>query len=177
MKFSQNDEQDYICNYFNENEGFFLEIGAFDPKVFSNTRSLVERGWSGTYVEPSPICAEKFRIEYKENYKIDLIEAAVSDKDGFDTLYDCNGNAVSTTDINHKIKWEIGDIKFNKIQVKFISMESLLVKASCNSPISSLMRANRSLTAFGSSSKILSLGVISNDFGITSNARLNSRTF
>jgi len=126
MKYSQNDEQDYICNYFNQNEGFFLEIGAFDPKVFSNTRSLVERGWSGIYVEPSPICAEKFRVEYKENDKINLVEAAVSDIDGFDTLYDCNGDAVSTTDIDHKIKWEIGDMKFNEIQVELISMESLL---------------------------------------------------
>lgn len=32
----------------------FLEIGAWDPITFSNTRALVELGWRGVMIEPSP---------------------------------------------------------------------------------------------------------------------------
>lgn len=32
----------------------FLDIGAWHPTTFSNTRALVEKGWSGVLVEPSP---------------------------------------------------------------------------------------------------------------------------
>ena len=32
----------------------FLDIGAWHPTIFSNTRALIERGWAGVIVEPSP---------------------------------------------------------------------------------------------------------------------------
>ena len=38
----------------------FLEIGAYHPEEFSNTRALVELGWGGVYVEPSPKCFKTF---------------------------------------------------------------------------------------------------------------------
>ena len=34
--------------------GTFLDIGAWHPTIFSNTRALIERGWSGVIIEPSP---------------------------------------------------------------------------------------------------------------------------
>ena len=48
--YSQNDEQDYILNYFqNAEPGKFLDIGGYDPLIFSNTRCLVEKDWAGVY--------------------------------------------------------------------------------------------------------------------------------
>lgn len=32
----------------------FLDIGAWHPTIFSNTRALIELGWSGVIIEPSP---------------------------------------------------------------------------------------------------------------------------
>ena len=32
----------------------FLDIGAFHPLKFSNTRALYEMGWGGVMIEPSP---------------------------------------------------------------------------------------------------------------------------
>lgn len=32
----------------------FLDIGCWDPITFSNTRALVELGWSGVMIEPAP---------------------------------------------------------------------------------------------------------------------------
>ena len=53
--YSQNNEQTYILEAFAEkSDGRFLDIGAYDAKLLSNTRALYERGWSGVMVEPSP---------------------------------------------------------------------------------------------------------------------------
>ena len=38
-----------------ETEGFFVDIGAWDAEVSSNTKGLEERGWNGLCVEPFPV--------------------------------------------------------------------------------------------------------------------------
>lgn len=55
MSFSQFDEEGAIAEAFaGKPLGRFLEIGAWDPITFSNTRALVLAGWEGVMVEPSP---------------------------------------------------------------------------------------------------------------------------
>lgn len=52
--YSQNTEQDIILKYFGTFVGRFLDIGAYNGLDISNTRALLERGWSGVLVEPNP---------------------------------------------------------------------------------------------------------------------------
>lgn len=52
--YSQNNEQEIILNYFGDFKGRFLDIGAYDGVGFSDTRALLELGWSGVLVEPNP---------------------------------------------------------------------------------------------------------------------------
>ena len=52
--YSQNDEQDVILEFFQGRTGKFLDIGAYNGVDLSNTRALVELGWSGIMVEPNP---------------------------------------------------------------------------------------------------------------------------
>jgi FkbM family methyltransferase len=58
--YSQSEEEKYIvkaCEMIHAANGkppMFLDIGAFDPKTFSNTRALYELGWGGVMIEPSP---------------------------------------------------------------------------------------------------------------------------
>jgi hypothetical protein len=54
--YSQFDEEKYVLEAFRGKvePGRFLEIGAWDAITFSNTRALVELGWSGVMIEPSP---------------------------------------------------------------------------------------------------------------------------
>ena len=64
--YSQNGEQPIILDLWAAHQklerkdqpvphpGRFLEIGAWDPIHFSNTRALIELGWSGVIIEPSP---------------------------------------------------------------------------------------------------------------------------
>ena len=52
--YSQYDEQQYILAALEGEPGRFLDIGGYHPTDKSNTRALVELGWSGVIIEPSP---------------------------------------------------------------------------------------------------------------------------
>jgi FkbM family methyltransferase len=41
--------------------GYFVEVGAYDPQVISETWHLEQRGWTGVLIEPQPDRAEKIR--------------------------------------------------------------------------------------------------------------------
>jgi FkbM family methyltransferase len=43
------------------NAGYFVEVGANDPQVYSETWHLEQRGWTGVLIEPQPDLAEKIR--------------------------------------------------------------------------------------------------------------------
>jgi FkbM family methyltransferase len=125
-KYSQNDEQDYILRYFQGHQpSKFLDIGGFDPKALSNTRCLVEQGWSGVYVEPSPLCMAKFRTEYEHNPKIQLIEKAIALQTGTMEFWESFGDAVSTFDLKHKDKWS-SRVQFKPIEVQTMTMGDLM---------------------------------------------------
>lgn len=126
--YSQNREEEFIVNYFKDKPaGRFLDIGAFHPFRFSNTRALYEMGWHGILIEPSPICFEKLHEEYKEEPRIVLMNVAVSDCEGYCTFYEeTHGHAVSTFSLAHKQKWETGDeFIYKKTRVKTISAQRL----------------------------------------------------
>lgn len=61
--------------------GFYVDVGAFDPEKFSNTRALFERGWRGVNIDMSPSKLGVF--EYERPGDINVI-APISDTD--DTL-------------------------------------------------------------------------------------------
>lgn len=129
--YSQNNEQEIILNYFNNygngNGGRFLDIGAFNPFKFSNTRALYERAWRGVYIEPSPMCFQSFKEVYASDPRVQLLNCAICEHDGSVTFYESFGDAVSTTDITHKLKWEQNaGSKFSTIQVPAMSMTKLL---------------------------------------------------
>lgn len=125
--YSQNNEEKFITSYFSEKVGKFMDIGAYHPFKFSNTRKLYEIGWSGIYVEPSPICYGNFVEQYANDERITLINKAVvaSDEKLID-FYEANGDAVSTRDEGHKHKWQNSGAKYNKILVEAINIADLL---------------------------------------------------
>jgi FkbM family methyltransferase len=126
--YSQNNEEKIILDYFSNKVGKFLDIGAYNPFVFSNTRKLVELGWSGVYVEPSPKCFESFLIEYKDNNKITLCNFALGEKNGTIDFYDSNGDAISTTEVSHKKTWESKGGNYTKISVPVVTTPDFLEK-------------------------------------------------
>jgi FkbM family methyltransferase len=124
--YSQNSEEKFIVDYFQNHIGKFLDIGAYNPFIFSNTRRLYELGWGGIFIEPSPICFKNFVAEYQNVDRITLINKAVVTDDRVEVaFYESNGDAVSTTNDNHKSKWENSGAKYNLIKVQAISIKEI----------------------------------------------------
>jgi FkbM family methyltransferase len=133
INYSQNNEQEAILNYFSQNinasghGGKYIEIGSYDPFKFSNTRALFEMGWKGVLVEPSPTCFARLKKEYENEMRIKLINSAIMPNDGSISFQDCSGDAIGTTDLNHKDKWERGaGVQYNTITVQGISMQKFI---------------------------------------------------
>ena len=130
--YSQNDEEKYITDYFrnfnNGRGGKYAEIGSYDAFKFSNTRALFEQGWSGVLVEPSPTCMARLKDTYAKEPRIQLLQVAISDNDGVMTFYETNGgDAIGTTDLAHKDKWEKGNnVQYSPIQVQAMSMQNFI---------------------------------------------------
>ncbi len=84
-KYSQYDEQEHILAAFEPwlrygpqpRGGRFLDIGAYNPFEFSNTRALFEMGWTGVMIEPSPGPMCSLIHAYGHEPRIILLSAAV----------------------------------------------------------------------------------------------------
>jgi FkbM family methyltransferase len=110
--YSQNQEQIIIVNELQRlgiSKGRLLEIGAYDPCAFSNSRALIETGWSAVLVEPSPKPFTQLVEGYKNNPNVILVNAAVAaSQSKLVEWFDSGGDAISTTNPAHKAKWEAG---------------------------------------------------------------------
>jgi FkbM family methyltransferase len=50
-----------VREFFGSKTGYFVDVGANDPEVDSQTWHLEQIGWTGILVEPQPMLAEKLR--------------------------------------------------------------------------------------------------------------------
>lgn len=83
INYSQSSEQAFILSYFGPATGRFLDIGAYDGLRLSNTRALLEQGWSGVLVEPSAanlVNLAKNCEPFAD--RVHIVQAAVTDKRG-----------------------------------------------------------------------------------------------
>ncbi len=122
--YSQNLEEQWIADHFGDKVGKFLDIGAYDGKTFSNTLKLVENGWSGVCVEPSPTVIKELMSLHEVNGSVLIVNTAVTVNGGLVTFYDSGGDAVSTVDENHKILWKDA-VNFTRVLVNSVTMTEL----------------------------------------------------
>ena len=127
MKYSQNDEQDYITTILQNTKGRLLDIGAYDGITFSNSYQLLLNGWKGILIEPAPSVINhllKNTTDIKDN--IEIVNAAITPNSSSELLkfYDANTDAVSTSDENHKKIWE-KNINYRKVYVPTITIQDI----------------------------------------------------
>ena len=130
-KYSQNREVEIVIGLLNAEKriGHFLDVGAYDGKTFSNTLRLVELGWSGVCVEPSPTVFPSLLKLHANNERVTLVNAAVAPHNGFLEFWDSGGDAISTTDPAHLEKWKTGyNAKYSKLMVYTITFQDLLTQ-------------------------------------------------
>lgn len=127
--YSQGDEEPAILQVFERagiKSGRFLDVGAYDGRAFSNTHRLAELGWSGVCIEPSPTVFPQLMKLYESNPNIELIQAAVGSEAKFMDFYDSNGDALSTTSLEHVQKWQRGySVNYRKFLVYMLPFSAV----------------------------------------------------
>ena len=117
--------EDLILKEILSNNGYFLEIGAYCPYTFSNTRFLVDMGWKGCYVDGCSFAIGRFIKEYRYNENIKIVQALIGNENKLIKFYNSLEDAISTTDINHMNKWKDGGYPFREVYTNMITMETL----------------------------------------------------
>lgn len=103
--YSQYGEDDYVLEIVKDcTSTKLLEIGAWHPTDKSNSRALIERGWSAVLIEPSPGPMLNLLNEYAGNERVRLIQAAVGVEGGLLDLM-VTDDAVSTADREQYKEW------------------------------------------------------------------------
>lgn len=130
--YAQNKEDLFITEYFGDTIGTLLSIGENDGLTLSNTRALLEKGWSGHLVEPSGVFYDLKRL-YLGNQNIYCYNVAVGEQQGIVDFYESGAHVpngtdkalVSTLDFNETQRWAATGVKFNKIQVNVVPFNFL----------------------------------------------------
>jgi FkbM family methyltransferase len=128
--YSQNQEEKYILEYFGHFVGHLLDIGANDGKTYSNSRALMEKGWFGDLVEPSPKAFNKLSNLYKDNDRVMLWNAAITNEFGIADFYESgplvskyDSALVSSVDKDELKRWP--NVTFEKISVRTIRIKEI----------------------------------------------------
>lgn len=96
--YSQSNEQDAILNYFDGRIGTFFDGGCNDCSTLSNTRALVELGWSGVLLDASPKAIDRCKKLYEGRKNIYIYPFALGSHNGKAMLQE-SSSLISQEDI------------------------------------------------------------------------------
>lgn len=122
MSYSQNAEEQYILEACAGIEhGGVLDIGAWDPKIFSNSRALIERGWRAVLIEPSPRPLEALLREYGESERVTIVSACVNLEESLVEMR-ISADAVSTLSDDVAGRWSKAGAYYGRMFVPQITL-------------------------------------------------------
>ncbi len=129
--YAQNQEDKFICDFFEDYTGSLLDIGANDGKTLSNSLALIERGWSAVLVEPSPKAFERLQQLHKGNSRVQCENCAITSQIGEYGFYDTGdhlgkGDTSLLSTLELKELNRFGQVPYNKIKVAGITIKQLM---------------------------------------------------
>ena len=105
--------------------GRALDLGAYHPTTFSNTRALIEAGWGALLVECSPGPARELIKAYADWPGVDVLVAAVGFDQGHLVEIHATDDAVSTSDASTHQKWAEAGGYYGKFLAPIITLEAI----------------------------------------------------
>jgi FkbM family methyltransferase len=124
-------------------DGFFVEVGAYDGISFSNSSCLADAGWSGLLIEPIPAYAQACRVRYADNPRVRVIESAVGAESS--TIDIMVAGALTTTrqhvlDSYREIAWAKPSVaEATRLSVTQRTLDDILAEAAPATPIDVLI--------------------------------------
>lgn len=122
--YSQNQEEKYILEYFGDYVGRLVDIGANNGRDLSNSKALIERGWKGVCVEPSPKAYAPLLKTHEGNGDVICLNTAIGTQSGFLKFYDGNDTLLSTLVEESTKQW---DTPFTEIEVPCWTWDEFLL--------------------------------------------------
>lgn len=109
-----------------KNDGFYVEIGGYDPKRLSNTYRFYKRGFWGVVIEPNPDAKKKFvKIRPRDIF----LNVGIGDKKTYIPYYKFLIPALNTfSQKEAKTSLKKGFLLDKKIKVKVVKVSDVLKK-------------------------------------------------
>ena len=135
--YSQNNEEKIILDYFwgcNPKDMNLLDIGANDGQTFSNSLALIQAGWNGILLEPSPKAFQKLQALHADNYKVQCMNYGIALASGEVHFYESGGYdggedvALYSSSSENEIKRWNGKVQFEQISVTMKTWEQFLAE-------------------------------------------------
>jgi FkbM family methyltransferase len=127
--YTQNEEERFLVQHARGSR--FLDIGAYDGETFSSTRELVNKGWSGVYVEPNPLILDKLQTIASVS-KSDVLPVAVGTTCCKTTFYAVE-DLVGSLNEDHVEKWKKNNgLVFDPVTVDVIDVATLAERIGYN---------------------------------------------
>ena len=84
LSFSQYGEDLVLGSLLAKKEGFYVDVGSYDPIRFSNTYYFYRQGWRGINIDPMPGSKKIFDDRRPRDINI---EVGISDRPGVERYY------------------------------------------------------------------------------------------
>lgn len=124
--YSQYSEDRIISRLLRGMTGKLLDVGAWVPRTFSNSRLLIEQGWEAVLIEFSPGPVRDLVAEYGNNPKVRVIQAALTlEGNGNYCKFDVSDDGLSTADPVSRSKWAESGGYFGSLWVAQLTWEHL----------------------------------------------------
>jgi len=106
--------------------GFYVDIGANDPRFLSITRAFYDAGWSGLCIEPLPDLVTKFRSERPRDV---VVQAVISDQENVRLpFYAIEGTGLSTLRVDIAEQHLTSGYTVVRTEVESVGLTSLLTR-------------------------------------------------
>ncbi len=115
--------------YFGAQKGFFVDVGANDPKDISQTWHLEQTGWTGILIEPQPDLAQQLR----EQRRARVFACACSSPENAGKMLPFQVSGIhSSLNLDFFVA---GMRKSNVIEVPVRTLDEILIEANAPSPV------------------------------------------
>ncbi len=124
ISWAQNLEDVMLARAFEHSpNGFYIDVGAFDPDVDSVTKHFYDIGWRGINVEPLPGLIDKFRASRPRDINLGV---AVGEKVARLRFYDFTPTGLSTLDAGSAADVRARGFACREIDVAAVTLRQLI---------------------------------------------------
>ncbi len=78
---------------FSKNDGFYIDIGCYHPKTYSNTYFFYQKGWKGLNIDANPTTIQKFKKFRKRDINLNV---GMGNENAVMKFYLCDAPAMNT---------------------------------------------------------------------------------